>query len=455
LRAWTLSQRLARHPQYGFVTMMNKLAAVLLSSTFALAAGCASESDGGLHLSGRLADAKRVTHVIATNPTTGERIVVDMKTDGQPDGRFSISVPTNGSWIVTFADASQVGAAMRVATLQTGGIDAFSSKNGGSVDFGTVHFSGNRAHGTVTWNELVDAFGYDQTTLEQMAKTDDLALRYSNPDVDGDGELDALQGRDYRLELAGTFRMEIAGRAMAVSDLVTGIRNPSVKYAGTSIAAAVPRSMDMNMKSGTVTFEQAFFGTAMGPDTAMVAPGTRIGQPHVKFGELAGNPLLGVVAQPERQAPSGNYRFDFDNGSLTFTDVHAPSAANLMAATHYAVPFVSIRSSQPACVTDCEISSVDITWMRQTAAGWTQAAEPTDAHVDFVTKMNGKNTYLATDFVNGETSVQWQDMPVQGTGILRSELAYISTAELCYVAVTYTSSLGMKLTSQVQNPGCF
>jgi hypothetical protein len=46
-------------------------------------------------------------------------------------------------------------------------------------------------------------------------------------------------------------------------------------------------------------------------------------------------------------------------------------------------------------------------------------------------------------------------MPVKNTGILRSELAYISTAELCYVAVTYTSSLGMKLTSQVQNPGCF
>jgi hypothetical protein len=446
---------LARYPQYGLLTMMNKLAAVLLSSTFALAAGCTSESDGGLQLSGRLADAKRVTHVIATNPTTGERIVVDMKADGQPDGRFEISVPTKGSWIVTFADASKVGAEMRVATLQTGGIDAFSSKTGGSVDFGTVHFSGTYAHGSVTWDQLVAAFGYDQRTLEEMGKIDDLALRYSNPDVDGDGELDALQGRDYRLELAGTFRMQRDGRELTISDLVTGIRNASVKYAGTSIAAAVPRSMDMNMKSGTVTFEQAFFGTAMGPDTAMVAPGTRIGQPHVKFGELSGNPLLGVVAKPDRQAPSGTYRFDFDNGSLTFTDVQAPSASHLMAATDYAVPFVHVRSSQPACVNDCEISSVDITWMHQTDAGWTQTTEPTDAHIDFVTTLNGKNTYLSTDFVDGQTSILWQDMPVKNTGILPSELAYISTAELCYVAVTYTSSLGMKLTSQVQNPGCF
>ena len=434
--------------------MMNKLAAVLLSSTFALAAGCASESsEGGLQISGRLADAARVTHVIATNPATGERVVIDMKADGEPDGRFNISVPAGGSWIVTFADANQVGPAMRIATLQAGGIDAFTSKAGGSVDFGTVHFSGTYAHGSLTWNQLTGAFGYDQQTLEQMAKTDDLALRYSNPDVDGDGELDALQGRDFRLELAGSYRMEKAGRELTVSDLVSGVRDASVKYNGTAISAAVPRSMDMNMKTGTVTFEEAFYGTALGPNTAMVAPGTRIGQPHVKFGELAGNPLLGVVATAQRQTPSGSYRFDFDNGSLTFTDVHTPSAANLMAATDYVVPFVRIRSSQAACINDCEISGVDITWMRQSADGWTQASEPTDAHLDFVTKMNGKNTYLATDFVNGQTSMMWQDMPVKGTGILPSELAYISTAEICYVAVTYTSSLGLKLTSQVQNPG--
>ena len=36
-----------------------------------------------------------------------------------------------------------------------------------------------------------------------------------------------------------------------------------------------------------------------------------------------------------------------------------------------------------------------------------------------------------------------------------SELARISTSEVCYVAVTYRSELGMKMTSQVENPGCF
>jgi hypothetical protein len=45
-------------------------------------------------------------------------------------------------------------------------------------------------------------------------------------------------------------------------------------------------------------------------------------------------------------------------------------------------------------------------------------------------------------------------MPVTGTGILDRELAYISTADLCYVAVTYMSEVGMKMTSQVTNPAC-
>jgi hypothetical protein len=103
--------------------MMNKLAAAL----FLLTAGCATDSDGAFHLTGRLADPSNVTHIVATNPANGQRMVVDMKSDGLVDGQFDVALPTSGSWIVTFADASKAGTEMRVATLQTGGLDAFGS----------------------------------------------------------------------------------------------------------------------------------------------------------------------------------------------------------------------------------------------------------------------------------------------------------------------------------------
>lgn len=433
--------------------MMNKLATVLLAvSTI----GCAAENDGVLDISGQLADATQVTHVVATNPTTGEHVVVDLKSDGEVDGRFRISLPSGaGSWVVTFANGHKKGAAMKVATLQSGGLDAFRSKDGGALEFGTINFSGGYAHGTVTWDRLAKAFGESVESLRIRAKLDNLSLRYSNPDVDGDGEIDALQGRAYRLDISGTLRMQTNGRDAEVGDLVHALKAPTLRYLGTTIQAAIPSNMGMNMLSGTMQFEQPFFGTALGSDTPMVNAYTRIGHPHIKFGELHGTQMVGVVASGERNAPSGSYKFGFDNGQLTFTDVLVPAVGSLASPVDYSVPFVRLRPTAAGCTADCAIESVDLKWMRATSFGWERVAQPRDARIDIIADVQGKRTYLAADIVNGATSQLWRDMPVANTGLVRNELSYISTASICYLAVSYTSELGMKMTSQVQNPGCF
>ena len=433
--------------------MMNKLAALLLSVS---AAGCATENDGALHISGQLTDASRVTHVVATNPTTGERVVVDLKADGEVDGRFAIALPSGGgAWIVTFADANKKGAAMRVATLQTGGLDAFSTKDGGAMDFGKVSFSGRYAHGTMTWDRLSTAFGEGQSSLLQRAKFDDLGLRYSNPDIDNNGEIDALEGHAYRLDINGSVTLQTDGRDAVIADLITGLASPSLRYGGTTIQAEVPDDMGMNMLSGTVQFEQPFYGTALGTNTPMVEAGARIGQPHVKFGELLGAKQLGVVAAGLRNAPNGTYRFGFDNGQLTFTDVFTPSIDTLSAGADYSVPFVRIRATNASCVIDCDISSIDLEWKRQTSAGWQTVEGPADAHLDILAGMGSKRIYLAANLTDGATSQSWSQMPITNSGILRNELSYITSSDLCYLAVSYTSELGMKMTSQVKNPGCF
>ena len=433
--------------------MMNKLAALLLAVS---AAGCATENDGALHISGQLVDASSVTHLVATNPTTGERIVVDLKTDGEIDGRFSIALPSGvGSWVVTFANANKKGAAMRVATLQSGGLDAFSTKDGGAIDFGKVSFDGRLAHGTTTWDRLETAFGETQTALVQRGKVDDLGLRYANPDIDSNGEIDALEGHAYRLDINGSVSIQTDGRDAVITDLVQGMRAPSLRYLGTTIQAEVPDNMGMNMFTGTLQFEQPFYGTALGSNTPMVEAGTRIGQPHIKFGELFGAKQLGVVATGQHNAPNGTYRFGFDNGQLTFSDVKTPSIETLAAGVDYTVAFVRIRPTHAGCVTDCDIGSIDLEWMRQTRDGWTHVAGPSDAHLDILAGMGSKRVYLAANLTDGATSQEWSKMPVTNSGILRSELSYITTSKLCFLAVSYTSELGMKMTSQVKNPSCF
>lgn len=434
--------------------MMNKLAALLLAvSTI----GCATESDGALRISGQLEDASRVTHVIATNVETGEQVVVDLKSDGQVDGRFEISMPTGaGSWLVAFADAHKKGVTSLVATLQSAGLDAFPAKVSGALEFGTVTFSGRRAHGTMTWDRLENALGASREWLEDLAKHDDVVLRYSNPDVDADGELDVLQGRAFRLDITGSYRFQTDGRDAEIADLVTGVKAPAIRYTGTTLQAAVPNEMNMNMLTGTMQFDQAFFGTALGENTPMVPAGTRIGQPHIKFGELDGAKQVGVVAAAERNVPNGTYRFGFDNGHLTFIDVITPTAGALMAAHDYSVPFIRIRPTDATCTRECDIGSIDLEWKRATAFGWEKAAAPRDASLDIVAQLNSTTrAFLTANLTDGATSQRWQDMPVAGTGLVRNELSYITTSRLCYIAVSYTSELGIKMTGQVKNPGCF
>ncbi|HTL35124.1 MAG TPA: hypothetical protein VL326_18475, partial [Kofleriaceae bacterium] len=355
-----------------------------------------------------------------------------------------------------FADWTKTGKDMQVATLQADGLDAFAPQTAGRLDVGTVTVASDGfAHGTVDWLDLVDALGLDTETAVFMGRTDGLALRYANPDIDNDGTIDAYQhGHDYQLELAGAYKLATDGHEATISDLVAGtFAKPELRYTATSIETVVPRAMNMNMASGTLTFDTAFYGTALGADTPMIAPGTPIGAPHVKVGELAGAPMMGVVARAGADVPRGTYEVGFDNGQLTFSSVLVPSAPTLESARDYAVPFVHIRPLETGCKSDCDIAAIDIDWRTRTQAGWVQASAPETARLDVVTKYSGKSTYLTANLEG--TSLAWQDMPVAHTGILASELAYISTSEICYLAISYPTALGMKMTMSAVNPSCY
>jgi hypothetical protein len=427
--------------------MMKQLAAALLAVT----AGCATaETDGAFHINGRLDNASHVTHVVASNATTSERVVASVL----PDGSFELAVSPGVQWVVTFTDWTKVGKDMQVATLQANGLDAFVPQAAGSLDLGTVKVIDARAHGTTDWNEVIAALGIDDATATRMGRTDDLALRYANPDIDNDGTLDALQfGHSFKLDIAGSFSLTTDGRRATIADLVEGtFANAGLDYFGTTIQAVVPREMGMNMQSGTLTFEQAFHGAA---SPHVVAPGTAIGAPHVKFGQLDGTPMIGVVARAGQNAPSGAYELGFDNGQLTFSDVHVPAAASLEAGKDYAVPFVHIRSTEVGCKVDCAIGALDVEWRTLTADGWQPTSAPRSARLDMVTSIQGKRVALAANLDDSATTINWRDMPVTNTGILASELSYVQTAGICYLSVSYLSELGMKMAMSVANPACY
>lgn len=388
--------------------MMTKLAAAM----FVVASGCASMStDGDLHVSGRIADT-HVTHVVAVNTATGARDVVELA-----NGSFDIMLAPGQQYLLTAVDATKKGRDMFVGTLDAGALHTFNPTQGGELDLGTV-----------------------KPTLV-TGKLDDLALRLSNPDIDGDG---VIASEAPMLEVSGTYTLTRGGNDLSISDLVAGNKTDlHVKYLSTMVSATVPARMNMAMSTGTMMFEEPFYGSALGPQTPMIAPYTQIGAPHIKFGEVGGDHLIGVVARGGFEVPSGAYEIDFANGALSYINVFPPSTAVLESAQSYSVPFLRIHPTQAGCVGNCDIDSLELQWPG--------AAKP--AHVDIVLRRNGKDTALAADLTSN--ALAWRDMSVANTGIADYELAYFTSQSICYVAVSYESELGMRMTNQVTNPDCF
>jgi hypothetical protein len=246
------------------------------------------------------------------------------------------------------------------------------------------------------------------------------------------------------LEVNGTYTLTRDGRNLTISDLVVGNKtNVAVSYQSTLLSAVVPANKQMAMSTGTMMFEEPFYGTAFGPETPMIAPYTQIGAPHVKLGELAGDSLIGVVARGGYNVPQGTYEIDFANGALTYTNVFPPSQAVLESAQSYSVPFLHIRPTQTGCIGNCEIEALE--------AQWPATAKP--AHVVMVLHRNGQETALSADLT--DKAIAWRDLSVANTGIADYELAYFTTQNICYVAVSYESELGMRMTNQLTNPDCF
>lgn len=389
--------------------MMTKLAAAM----FVVATGCASMStDGDLHVSGRIADA-RVTHVVAVNTATGVRDVVELT-----DGKFDVALAPGEQYLLTAVDATKRGRSMFIGAIDaTAARHTFAPTHGGELDLGNV------------------------TPAVVTGKPDDLALRLSNPDVDGDG---VISPNAPMLAVSGTYTLTRDGSDLSISDLVVGNKsNVHVKYLSTMVAATVPARMNMAMSTGTMMFEEPFFGSALGPQTPMIEPYTQIGAPHIKLGEIGGDHLIGIVARGGFDVPNGAYEIDFANGALSYINVFPPSAAVLEGAQSYSVPFLHIRPTDAGCVGNCGIDALELQWPG--------AAKP--AHIEMVLHRNGQETALSADLK--DQALAWRNMPVARTGIASYELAYFTTQNICYIAVSYESELGMRMTSQVTNPACF
>ena len=426
----------------------------------ALVAGCTENTDTAFHVRGRLEHTRSITDVVATTPShiAHRRVAAPVSEDGS----FELSLEPGNAWVVTFANGLEVGPAMQVGTLRLGSLDALVPQAAGDLDLGTVTLHDGRiATSDVAWSEVLSTLGLDDITAERIGASDDLARRYANPDIDGNGVLDAREPeRDIRLDFYTEVTLTVDGRDFGLDDLLHSHRPADIgsRSFGTEMLVGMPSALTpMEPRQATFTFEQPFYGTDQGPDTPAVAAGSPVTEPHVLQGTVDGYPVAALYARSGRNVPHGTYEYALADTRLTFTDVDMPGDAAMGAALPLVVPFLRFVPRTQDCVTDCTLLAIEYSWMRRTYEGWlpaTAAEVPQRATFDMlIWSPSGTSQYAALDLPAGPSgSIAWDGRATIRDGVSTMDLATVTTGQLCGVGVVYTNQIGIRTASQVANP---
>ena len=405
-----------------------------------LGACAVGSRDPDFHMVGHVDGA---THVVASTPSHIETQQVAAAVAA--DGSFDLPLAPGYAWSVAFVDNHQVGSAMVIGALAADDVDAFVPAASGAVDLGNITFS-DRAHASIATSALVTALGMTSAT---PGATDDLAMRYTNPDLDNDGVIDALQSdRGYRLDFLAKAQLTNGGHVATIDDMVRGMSYIGVSYIETGIVVSLPplrSAVDHRLDGAMMAFTAPYYGSYEGAATPVTPAGGAITAPELKLGTVDGYPTIGAFARGGFDLPRGEYTVALRDQVLTFSNVQPPHASELMG--DVIVPVVQLVTAAPGCVADCPIASLRAEWMRHTNGGWnTVATIGHGAHVEIV-RTDG--AMLAADLPATPTAeVQWQQM---ATTMTPAEMATITTSQLHYVALTYTDEVGMQVTLQISN----
>ncbi len=379
-----------------------------------------------------------VTHVMAVSPVPGDLQKVLVPTD---NGAFDIDVETGRPWTLVFVDADQVGADMVKGVLRSDTLDSFLPETPDDVELGYISIDGRDATMAGSSVDLDTALGLSRHTLATIGGLDDIAVRYANPDVDGDGLLDVEQEHLARLELHLEYNLTAGDRPATPDDLVARPDQIGYAHRGTGIYGRLPDAFGpVDRDHAYLTFEQPFYGYAVGPDTPAVAPGD-----HVTYLTYGDSRTFGVFARPDQPVPSGNYHFQSGMRHLDFTMVRPPTQM----VRHQVMPRIHFVPTVAGCTSRCAIDRIDFTWARSTEDGWVpltdeeaRALQPTGT-IDVLFTDGHRHYTLPAGYASG--SIPWsQELYVARTA---------TSGDITYVDIAYQLQPGMKMYASLTTQG--
>lgn len=412
-------------------------------------------------------DPERVVdYVIAVAPSSQQDRAYSPIGKG---GSFALDIDTARPWILVFVDSTRIGPDMIAGVLGAGTLDTLTPIASGGVDLGavTVGESGEASAG-LAYDDLLAALGLDPAAAEFLGALDDVCLRYVNPDLDGDGELDVLQpDRRFLLDFHVQRAMVEDSQSATIADLVGRFLDPattSSQFGGTGVYVSVPSTFwNGTTEEAAFTFSgdvyyQSQEGTGSAPSGTPVSGAALIGN---DFGEMRS---VGLYASPGYDLPQGTYEAALGDETITFTSVATLTDAELSTAEGTLLPFVRFTPADLACTEACAIASLDVEWRKRTSDSWVLATADelaltvndgaAFASLRVGTDGASEGIGITLPAAQPTGSVPWLAANVFLSGIDEVTFATLTTDQLCHFGLSYDDKLGMRHFAGIGNaPG--
>jgi len=427
-------------------------------------AGCAGSSDsGGYTISGRIgtmvsartaapAAQRTITHVMAVQPVSASPIRT--LAEVAADGSFTLDVTPGQPYVFVFVDSTAVGPAMAVAMFRANTLDTISPQLAGHLEMGDVMIDPATQTATpgASYDDVIAELGLDPAAAEYLGSVDDLSLRYANPDIDGDGVIDLVEGHQFGIDFHVRSNMR-RGSASGANFTVADMTDQFFPSSGPDVATPV-----FNLTSAYVMYPTSldptiYLDTSMPPNQVLahgaayavsIADGSTPGANTSFSGPPGGGTMASWGADYdltrdglELPGSAGSpatiaYTLGASATTLTFTNVVTRPKASLTADGTLSI-FTRLNTDAGA------IASVDYMWMKRSAGAWEAATAD-----EIATVIGSDGAYISFHVQpswSNETGVQ---IPATPSGTVAWTGAAVRPDAVCGLAVSYDDKLGLR-----------
>lgn len=411
--------------------------------------------------------AKTITHVMAVS-ADGQRYVGALDSAGN----FSLPIKAGKPYTLVFIDESQVGENMVVGLLKPDagatGLDTLIPASAGSANLGNVSVDGTAQTASMgtSLNDFLAAMGVDSAAATTIGAVDDLALRLANPDINSNGEIDALESN------LGDIRLDIHVRSVVdcTSDCSTGTM-PIHKFVGTFITDVAGYSLEPSGTSIYLVYTNSFDST---PASQLVTAGTLSSGVTYSASAMASYPSPDIDT-PGSYSGSGSsvytqwgpdYRLDLGGIELPGYDKYVKLQYGMNSKT-LSFPFFRSRPKSDLfnlipdfklTVSGGFITAIDYRWLKWTGSAWTAATasevkllvvDNTAAFGFYTAKGGGVEEGIRVQIPNNSASgtIPWNSANVTKTSGVTQAINQMAITDFCSGTSSYDDTLGLRIFS--------